>query len=146
MVSIPGAAGPGAPFPQWTVILGGSQIVGKVSNALNKAALIATSWPSTVYFFTSEAAAQNFANAHGGSAQEGPLKPVVSAAQNALNASTSALAKAANPLEFLQALFTRANAIRLAEGVLGLMLILVSVAELGKGTAIGAAVKKAPFI
>lgn len=49
-------------------------------------------------------------------------------------------------LGFLQGLFTRANTIRLAEGILGVALILVAVAELGKGTAIGNAVKKVPFV
>lgn len=146
MASIPGAAGPGAPFPQWTVILGGSQIVGKVSNAVTKAGLEATSWPSKVYFFTSEAAAQAFANSNGGSAQEGPLAPAVSAGQSALNAGGSAIASAKNPLQFLQALFTRQNAIRFAEGILGVALILVAVAELGKGTPVGNLAKKVPFI
>jgi hypothetical protein len=53
---------------------------------------------------------------------------------------------AKNSLGFLQALFTRANAVRLAEGVLGLVLILIAAAELGKGTAVGNIVKKVPFI
>lgn len=44
-------------------------------------------------------------------------------------------------------LFTsRGTWVRVAEGVLGLALVLVAVAELGKGTAIGNAVKKVPFI
>jgi hypothetical protein len=43
-------------------------------------------------------------------------------------------------------LSSRGTWIRLAEGVIGGALILVAVAELGKGTAIGSAVKKVPFI
>ena len=42
--------------------------------------------------------------------------------------------------------FTRHNAVRVAEGTLGLLLILVAVAELAKGTPVGNAVKKVPFI
>lgn len=43
-------------------------------------------------------------------------------------------------------LSSRGTWVRLAEGVLGVALILVAVAELGKGTAVGNAVKKVPFI
>jgi hypothetical protein len=55
-------------------------------------------------------------------------------------------AAATTTLGWLKSLFTRANAIRLAEGVLGLALVLVAVAKLGEGTAIGSAAKKVPFI
>lgn len=53
---------------------------------------------------------------------------------------------ATNSVGFLKALFTRQNAIRLAEGILGVALILVAVAELGKGTPVGNLAKKVPFI
>jgi hypothetical protein len=42
--------------------------------------------------------------------------------------------------------FTRHNAVRVAEGTLGLLLILVAVAELAKGTPAGNLAKKVPFI
>lgn len=58
----------------------------------------------------------------------------------------NALLNAVSPLRFFKALFTRHNAIRFAEGTLGLVLILVAVAELGKGTAAGKAAKVVPFI
>lgn len=57
-----------------------------------------------------------------------------------------AASTATSTLGFLKDLFTRHNAVRLAEGILGVALILVAVAELGKGTAVGNAVKKVPFI
>jgi hypothetical protein len=41
---------------------------------------------------------------------------------------------------------SRGTWVRLAEGVLGIVLVLVAVAELGKGTPVGNAVKKVPFI
>ena len=55
-------------------------------------------------------------------------------------------AAATTALGWLQSIFTRANAIRLAEGVLGLALVLVAVAKLGEGTGAGNLVKKVPFI
>ena len=55
-------------------------------------------------------------------------------------------AAATTTLGFLQGLFTRANAVRLAEGVLGLVLVLVAVSKLAEGTGAGNLVKKVPFI
>ena len=72
--------------------------------------------------------------------------PAVTQPGNVAQGAGTIAAGATSTLGFLQNLFTRGNAIRLAEGVLGLVLILVAVAELGKGTAIGSAVKKVPFI
>lgn len=43
-------------------------------------------------------------------------------------------------------LTSRGTWVRLAEGILGVALILVAVAELGKGTPVGNAVKKVPFV
>jgi hypothetical protein len=43
-------------------------------------------------------------------------------------------------------LSSRGTWVRLAEGVLGIALVLVAVAELGKGTGVGNMVKKVPFI
>lgn len=63
----------------------------------------------------------------------------------AAGAGTTAAA-ATTTLGWLQSVFTRANAVRLAEGVLGLALVLVAVGKLGSGTAAGNLAKKAPFI
>jgi hypothetical protein len=41
---------------------------------------------------------------------------------------------------------SRGTWVRLAEGTLGVVLILIAVAELGKGTPVGAIAKKVPFI
>jgi hypothetical protein len=55
-------------------------------------------------------------------------------------------AGATSVLGFLQGLFTRANAIRLAEGVLGIVLVVVAVAELSKGTPLAGIAKKAALM
>jgi hypothetical protein len=49
-------------------------------------------------------------------------------------------------LGFLKTLTSRELWIRVAEGVLGLLLILVAVAELTKGTAVSSAIKKTPVL
>jgi hypothetical protein len=55
-----------------------------------------------------------------------------------------------NPAQWLNKignfLSSRGTWVRIAEGVLGLALVLVAVGELGKGTAVGNIVKKVPFI
>jgi hypothetical protein len=72
--------------------------------------------------------------------------PDVEQPGNIAQGAGSTAAAAQTTLGFIKSLFTRANAIRLAEGILGGLLILVAVAELGKGTPVGNAVKKVPFI
>lgn len=67
------------------------------------------------------------------------------AASDAASAAQGAASKAASALG-LDALFTGGFWMRFAEGVLGLMLVIVAVAELGKGTPIGDAAKKVPFV
>ena len=72
--------------------------------------------------------------------------PAVDQPGNITQGAGQVASKATTVLGFLQSLFTRANAIRLAEGILGGLLVLVAVAELAKGTPVGNAVKKVPFI
>lgn len=122
-----GLAGPGAPFPQWTVILtaaegGNTGVVGKVTNALAKALVEATAFPSKVLFFTSQAAAQNYINSHGGAVSK-PLQQLATAGQNATNAATGTLA----------GFLTSSWPLRIAEIALGLVLVAVGVAKLVPG-------------
>jgi hypothetical protein len=70
-----------------------------------------------------------------------PVNDLVNAAET-----SNTLSSATSILGFLKGLFTRKNAVRFAEGTLGLALVLVAVAELAKGTPVGNAVKKVPFI
>jgi hypothetical protein len=59
----------------------------------------------------------------------------------------SAPGEAASGVESLIKPFTqRALWVRIAEGVLGLLLIIVAVAELAKGTPVGALAKKTPLL
>jgi len=67
-------------------------------------------------------------------------------AGNVVNTVGSAVPGATSILSFLTGLTARQLWVRVAEGVLGLALLLVAVAELGKGTGIGKAAKAVPFI
>jgi len=58
----------------------------------------------------------------------------------------AASAAGGSVLDVLKGLTARELWVRIAEGALGIALILVAVAELGKGTAIGKAAKMVPFI
>lgn len=137
---IPGIAGPGAGYPQWGVVAGSpGQHVTKISNAAAKTLMETVSFPSKVLFFTTQQAAENWVNSNGGQTFIPGTKAPLNAANNLLNTAT-------DPTAFLKALFTRANAVRLAEGLLGVVLIAVAAAELGKGTAIGNLAKKVPLV
>jgi len=70
---------------------------------------------------------------------------VVQPGEIAAGAGTAAAA-APDVASILKGLTARQLWVRVAEGVLGLALLLVAVAELGKGTAIGKAAKVVPFI
>lgn len=72
---------------------------------------------------------------------------------DATQAAVTGLSKAGqelSPPDFLGKLWGALTSshtwIRLAEGVLGIALVLVAAGELGKGTVVGKAVKKVPFI
>ena len=115
-----GEALAGAPFPQWTVILGGSQRVAMVHNAVEKGLAESVAFPSKVYFFTNLKSAQNFANSHGGSASV----PGVNQALNAANAGIGAATDAIGGFN-LQSWF-----IRIGEILLGIVLVGVGVARI----------------
>jgi hypothetical protein len=79
----------------------------------------------------------------GAAAPVGATEAGVQGAEQAVNTLLS-------PTQFLTKLWSGLTNghtwVRVAEGVLGIALVLVAVAELGKGTAIGNAVKKVPLI
>jgi hypothetical protein len=98
MAGIPGAAGPGAPFPQWTVNTSGF-VVAEVVNAQEKALAEAATFPNKLIFFTSRQAALNYVASQG-------HKPVTTPAaaaggQAALNVGSKAAAAVGNPLDWL---------------------------------------------
>jgi hypothetical protein len=85
-----------------------------------------------------------------------PTQAAAAAEAASLNqtAAGSVVAQAANakgnPINsvtnFLKDLSSRNTLLRLAEGTLGIALIIVGVAKLADGTAVGAALKKVPFV
>jgi len=127
-------------------------VVGKVDNAAEKALVETTAWPSTVLFFTSRAAAQNYVNASGGAVSPA-LQKVASAGQGALNTGTNAITGTAALIgkagRFLDDLTSSAFWIRIAEVVAGLVLLAIGVNHLFASRPLsavaGAAGKVAPL-
>jgi hypothetical protein len=91
MASIPGEAGPGAPFPQWTVTMTSATgyPVAEVTNATEKALAEAAAFPTQLVFFTSESAADSYSKSLGGSGTTTPGAKL--GAQSALNTGTQAV-------------------------------------------------------
>lgn len=98
MANPPGAAGPGAPFPQWTVNTSG-WIVAEVVNAQEKALAEAATWPNRLIFFTSRSAAEAYVTSQGHKAVTSPA--AAAGGQAALNAGSKAAAAVGNPLDWL---------------------------------------------
>lgn len=121
MPSIPGAAGPGAPFPQWTVSVPG-YVLAQVTNATEKGLAEASVYPGKLIFFTSETAARAYALSKGHPAITSPATKL--GGNKALNAGTQAV----------QDILGGANLtswfIRVGEILLGIVLIGVGVARI----------------
>lgn len=134
MAGIPGAAGPGAPFPQWTVNTSG-WVVAEVVNAQAKALAEAATFPNRLIFFTSRQAALNYVTSQG-------HKPVTTPAaalggQAAVNAGAKAAAAVGNPLDwlsnigqFFSALTQRNLWLRVSKVVLGGVLVVAGLIKL----------------
>ena len=125
MANPPGAAGPGAPFPQWTVNTTG-WVVGEVHNAQEKAIALTATFPNKLVFFTSRAAADAYVKAHGATPVTSPLTPV----QNAAGKVEGAVGSATNINNFLSRLTSANTWLRVGEFVLGAMLILAGALHL----------------
>ena len=115
-----GEALAGAPFPQWTVILGGSQRVAMVHNATEKALAESVAFPARVYFFVSLKSAQTFANSHGGSASVPGVNQALNVANGAIGAATDVIGGFNLGSWFL----------RIGEILLGIVLVGVGVARI----------------
>jgi hypothetical protein len=146
MASAPGAAGPGAKYPQWTVNTSG-WVVAEVIDAAEKTLAEASVYPDTLVFFTSKSAADNYVKSKGGTPVTSPL--AAAGGQAALNAGAAAVTAAANPLA---ALFQSSIWLRVAEAVAGLILLGIGLNAMLKGrplsavtSAAGAAGKVAMF-
>lgn len=80
--SIPGLAGSGAPFPQWTFNTS-THVIGEVANATAKALAEASTWPAKLIFFTSDSAAENYADGNDIDLSGSPLDTAVNAGSTA---------------------------------------------------------------
>ena len=131
MANPPGAAVAGSPFPQWFVdVSGGSgRTPNKVTNAVTKAFAISVAFPEKLVFFTSEAAAQAYANSQGGSAAILPAS-VTGPVGSALNDAGSAATGLASVPEFLTRLEEPQTWLRVAEVILGGILVIVALKSL----------------
>ena len=119
-----GEALAGAPFPQWTVILGGSQRVAMVHNATEKGFAESVAFPSKVYFFVSLKAAQTFAKSHGGSASVPGIDQGLNAANAGIGAASGALQDVFHGLNLASFL------LRIGEIALGIVLVGVGIARI----------------
>lgn len=134
MAGIPGAAGPGAPFPQWTVNTSG-WVVAEVVNAQAKALAVAASFPNKLVFFTSRQAADNYAHSQGHTPVTTPTAAL--GGQAAVNAGAKAAAAAGNPLDWLSNIgqffsaLTQPNLwLRISKVVLGGVLVVAGLIKL----------------
>lgn len=96
--AVPGAAGPGAKYPQWSVNTTG-WVVAEVVNAQEKTLAEVSTFPDKLVFFTSQAAAEQYARSQGGTPVTSPLGQL--GGQAALNAGSRAAAAVGNPLDWL---------------------------------------------
>lgn len=139
MPDIPGAAGPGAKFPQW-VYNTQSHTVSKVGNAGAKAGAIAVTFPAKLIFFTSQAAADAYMTSQGGGADVSN-----SPATGAANAGAAAAARLPDTASALSAFYDKVTDGKMWRSlgwlVLGVVLIVIGlVLWLGP-----AAVKASPY-
>ena len=128
MPSAPGAAGPGAGYPQWLFNETTGEVA-EVSSPANKALAETVSWPATLIFFTSQAAADTWARAHGGTVDitGADQSPVGKAAENAATAAGSTVTAGVSFLKFLN---SPDSLVRIGQILLGLVLVAVGAARL----------------
>lgn len=88
--TIPGLAGPGAPFPQWTFNTS-TRFIGKIGNAAAKALAETSTWPAKLIFFTSQQAAQNYASGNYVDTTNSPADAAVNAGTGAATDTASAI-------------------------------------------------------
>lgn len=144
----PGAAGPGAKFPQWFVNTT-THTVSEVTSAQTKAAAEAVSFPAKLVFFTSQAAADNFLKANGGGGDISG-SPLTKAANSGTDAATQA-AKDAISWEqaltnFLLALQNPSTWLRATKIVGGGALLIIGLAHItGADNAVAATARKLPM-
>jgi hypothetical protein len=108
--------------------------VGEVTNALSKALLETTAFPSKVLFFTSKAAAQNYINASGGAVSP-PLQKIASGGQAVANTATGSVDDFLEfPEKILGWISNRANIVRVVKVIVGGVMVLTGLNMLVKDT------------
>lgn len=127
MATAPGAAGAGAPYPQWTYNTT-THVVSKVTSAAAKIADETVSFPATILFFTSQSAADAYAQSHGGGTDVSN-SPLTGAA-NATASAAPSVPGLSQLTGFLSRLAEANLWERVAEVVIGAALIAVGVAHL----------------
>lgn len=148
MASIPGAAGPGAPFPQWfynTL----THTVSEVTSPATKGIAESVSFPAKLIFFTSQKAADDYLKSQGGGADisKSPITKVANTATDTATAAPTGLAAIGN---FFGDLSQANTWIRVAKVLIGGTLLIVGLAKLtgvDKQVAVlGKAVAKTPLL
>lgn len=147
MASVPGAAGPGAGFPQWTYNTVSHQVA-EVPNAIAKALAIASTWPEKLIFFTSEQAADAYMQSQGGGADtsHSPIQAGANAVSAAGQAAAGAVSAASAVPDFLGRLSNPHTWLRVAEVAVGVILLAVGLNALLKqstGVDVAGTVRKA---
>lgn len=136
MAGIPGAAGPGAKFPQWTYNTT-TGAIDEVTNATAKALNEADAWPAKLIFFTSDQAARNYAAGTGVGGIDMSTLPGSAQVQSGVNQTTQAVQNAAPSIPGLSQIGTFFSSLgqastweRAAEVVIGAMLVIAGVSHL----------------
>lgn len=93
MAAIPGAAGPGAGYPQWTYNTT-TGAIDKVGNPVAKGIAESVSWPAELIFFTSDQAARSYAATTNIGGADLSASPGAGTVQNATNSATQPAANA----------------------------------------------------
>jgi len=139
MASPAGAAGPGAPFPQWAVNSATGNVA-EVTNTAEKALAEATAYPEKEIFFTSAAGADAYSKSIGGIGGQDPASKALNPALNAgTQAAQNVVSTAASVGKFLGDLESRNLWLRILKGVAGIALVMIGTIHLFGGSVRGVA-------
>jgi len=147
-MSTPGAAGPGAPFPQWVVTSQPGHKVSKITSAAAKAVYEATNFPWTSYWFTGQKAAENFAVSKWGNATETPIlnNAANAATDTTVSTASAVVSDAAAVTDFLGKLSSPNTWIRVAKILVGGALLIIGLAHAtGADNTVASVARKVPL-
>lgn len=128
MASVPGAAGPGAGYPQWSYNTFSHQVA-EVPNEFAKAAAEAATFPNKLIFFTSQQAADNYMASQGGG--NDTSHTILQTGANAASAAGQAAVNAGKGWTALVSGFSGTNfVLRAVKIIVGGMLLLIGLSHL----------------